>query len=37
MKEIIKGAVVIDPAFCGEMTLVTMKKSRIFVVPFKFN
>lgn len=37
MKEIIKGAVVVDPALCGEMTLVTIKKSRVFVVPIKFN
>src|SRR5229473_8454236 len=37
MKEIIKGAVVIDPAFRGQMTLVTIKKNRVFVMPLKFN
>jgi hypothetical protein len=37
MKEIIKGAVVIDPALRGQMTLVTIKKSRVFIVPLKFN
>ncbi len=37
MKEIVKGAVVIDPAFRGQMTLVTIKKSRVFVMPLKFN
>ena len=37
MKEIIQRAVVIDPAFRSKMTLVTVKKSRVFVVPLKFN
>src|SRR5438128_6428098 len=37
MKEIIKGAVVIDPAFCSEVTLLKVKKSRVFIVPLKFN
>lgn len=37
MKEIIKGAVVIDPTFRSEVTLVTIKKSGIFVMPLKFN
>jgi hypothetical protein len=37
MKEIIKGAIVIDPAFNGEMTLVKVKKSRIFVMPREFD
>ena len=37
MKEIVKGAVVICPAFCCEMTLVPDKKSRVFVVLLKFN
>ena len=37
MKEIIKGAVVIDPTFRSEVTLVTVKKSGIFVMPLKFN
>ena len=37
VKEIVKGAVVIRPAFCCEMTLVTDKKSRVFVVLLKFD
>jgi hypothetical protein len=37
MKEIVKGAVVIGPAFCCEMTLVTDKKSWVFVVLLKFD
>jgi hypothetical protein len=37
VKEIIKGAIVIDPAFHGEMTLVKVKKSRVFIVPLKFD
>ena len=37
MKEIIERAIVIDPAFCSEMTFVTDKKSRVFVVLLKFN
>ena len=37
VKEIVKGTVVIYPAFCCEMTLVTDKKSRVFVVILKFN
>ena len=37
MKEIIKGAVVIDPTFRSEVTLVTIKKSGIFVMPLKFS
>lgn len=37
MKEIVKGAVVICPAFRCEMTLVPDKKSRVFVVILKFN
>jgi hypothetical protein len=37
MKEIIKGAVVIDPTFRSEVTLVTVKKSRVFVMALKFN
>ena len=37
MKEIVKGTVVICPAFCCEMTLVTDKKSRVFVVLLKFD
>ena len=37
MKEIVKGAVVICPAFCCEMTLVTDKKSWVFVVLLKFD
>ena len=37
MEEIVKGSVVIDPAFRSEVTLVTVKKSRIFIMAFKFN
>jgi hypothetical protein len=37
MKEIIKGAIVIHPAFRSEVTLVTVKKSRVFVMLLKFN
>ena len=37
VKEIVKGTVVICPAFCCEMTLVTDKKSRVFVVLLKFE
>ena len=37
MKEIIQGPVVIHPAFRGKVTLVTVKKSRVFIMPFKFN
>ena len=37
MKEIIKGTVVIDPAFRSEVTLVTVKKRRVFIMPLKFN
>ena len=37
MKEIVKGAVVIGPAFCCEMRLVLDKKSRILVVLLKFD
>lgn len=37
VKEIIKGAVVKHPALCSEMTLVTQKKSRIFVMRFEFD
>jgi hypothetical protein len=37
MKEIIKGAVVIDPAFRSEVTLVTVKKRRVFIMPLKFD
>jgi hypothetical protein len=37
VKEIVKSAVVICPAFCCEMTLVPDKKSRVFVVLLKFD
>src|SRR5882762_6510912 len=37
MKEIINGAVVIDPTFRSEMALVTVKKSGVFIVPLKLN
>ena len=37
MKEIVQGTVVICPAFCCEMTLVTDKKSWVFVVFLKFD
>ena len=37
MKEIVKRAVVICPAFCCEMTCVPDKKSRVFVVLLKFD
>src|SRR4029453_12161190 len=37
MKEIIKGAVVIDPAFRSKVTLVSIKKTGIFVLPFKLH
>ena len=35
--EVVKHLVVICPAFCCEMTLVTDKKSRVFVVLLKFD
>ena len=37
MKEIIKGAIVIDPTFRSEVTLVKVKKSRVFVMLLKIN
>ena len=37
MKEIVKGAVVIEPTFRGEVTLVMVKKSRVFVMLLKFD
>ena len=37
MKEIVKGAVVIDPAFRGEVTFVKVKKSRVLVMALKFD
>src|SRR5438046_2948814 len=37
MKEIIKGAVVIDPTFRSKMTLVMIKKIRVFVMSLKIN
>jgi hypothetical protein len=37
LKEVVNGAIVIDPAFRSEVTLVAVKKSRIFVVPLKLN
>jgi len=37
MKEIIQGAVVIDPAFYSEVTLVKVKESRIFVMVREFD
>lgn len=37
VKEIVKGTVVICPAFCCEMTLVMDKKSWVFVVLLKFD
>ena len=37
MEEIVKGSVVIDPAFGSQVTLVTVKKSRVFIMPLKFN
>ena len=37
MKEIVKSAIVIGPAFCCEMALVPDKKSWVFVVLLKFN
>jgi hypothetical protein len=37
VKEIVKSAVIICPAFCCEMTLMADKKSPIFVVLLKFD
>ena len=37
MKEIIKGAIVIHPAFRSEVTFVTDKKDRVLIVPLKFH
>ena len=37
MKEIIKGAIVIDPAFRGQVTFVPVEKCRVFIVSLKFN
>jgi 2-hydroxy-3-keto-5-methylthiopentenyl-1-phosphate phosphatase len=37
MKEIIKGAIVIHPAFRSEVTFVTDKKGRVLIVSFKFH
>jgi hypothetical protein len=37
MKEIIKGAIVIHPAFRSEVTFVTDKKGRVLIVPLKFH
>jgi hypothetical protein len=37
MKEIFKGAIVIHPAFCSEVTFVTDKKGRVLIVPLKFH
>jgi hypothetical protein len=37
MKEIIKGAIVIDPAFRSEVTLVSIKKTGVFIMPLKFD
>jgi hypothetical protein len=37
VKEIIKCAIIIDPTLGSQMTLVKIKKSRVFVVPLKFN
>jgi len=37
VKEIIKSAIVIHPAFRTEVTLVTDEKGRVFIMLFKFN
>ena len=37
MKEIIKGAIVIHPALCSEVTLVADKKTWVFVVLLKLD
>ena len=37
VKEIVKGTVVICPAFCCEMRLVLDKKRRVFIVRLKFD
>lgn len=37
MKEIIKGAIVIHPAFRSEVTFVTDKKGRVLIVSLKFH
>ena len=37
VKEIIKRTIVIDPALRSEVTLVKIKKSRVFIVALKFN
>ena len=37
MKEIVKGVIVICPAFCGEMRLVPDKKSRVLVMLLKLD
>jgi hypothetical protein len=37
VKEIIKRTIVIDPALRRQVTLVKVKKSRVFIVPLKFN
>ena len=37
MKEIVKSAVIIYPAFCCEMRRLPDKKSRVFVVLLKFD
>jgi len=37
VKEIIKRTIVIDPALRSQMTLVKIKKSRVFIVPLKFD
>ena len=37
MKEIIKGTIVIDPAFRAQVAFVSVKKLRVFIVSLKFN
>ena len=37
VKEIIKGAIIIHPAFRSEVTFVTDKKGRVLVVSLKFH
>jgi len=37
MKEIIKSAIVIHPAFCSEVTFLTDKKGRVLIVCLKFH
>jgi hypothetical protein len=37
VKEIVKSAVIIYPAFCCEMRRLPDKKSRVFVVLLKFD